>query len=211
MAETPSPASENPVPARLELSQPPPPRPERKLTEEEMARVEEITAAAREKISETLDAERQQQNLAQDIIMRQAAQQIFYVSSGSSTGIARTLELRNVNRELLKRVLFRNGIEIVYRYVEAGTTNTSPLNAAVTDSGTYTARDNVQPGMYEVIETSDKALANLVRLETEYMQARRLDPAKIRIKKITYGVVRSGASGHWDLGVVEMEYEQLTK
>ena len=213
-----APPAELPVMAAepsLPLPPLPTPRPEAdaavQLTAEQRQRLEDLTRAAREHRQNLRQSEQQITMDVQDVQLRSAARQASFASSGSATGVVRELELQGVHPELLRRVLLRNGIEIVHRYVGPDTQNVSPFNAATTDQGTYTARDVVEPGIYEVIQSSERAMRRLAELELEYMRRHRLNPARIKLEHVKYGVVRVGESGHWDLGIVNIQYQEISE
>lgn len=142
-------------------------------------------------------------------MMISKARQLDLVSGGAEDGVARRLELRGVSKEVLDRVLAKNGIEILYKDLPAGYQPASPIGAVATDEGTFYAQPVKEAGVYEIMSISPKAYARIARLESDYLRERGLDPARTQFVSVAYGVVLLPGNQGYDLQIVEAQIRTL--
>jgi hypothetical protein len=163
-----------------------------KADEEKLAK--RIAEANMETMHRTLESKARELNLS---------------SNGAKDGVARSLELRGFAPELMNRVLFKNGMEVLHTHLEPGFQSSSPIGSAVTDQGVYAAQPVTQAGIYEVVTISPKAMGKIAQLEEDYLKFHRLDPKKTQMISVKYGIGNLGGNKGYDLIILEAEHREL--
>lgn len=131
-------------------------------------------------------------------------------SGGAKDGVIRRLELTGYNDDIVERVLFKNGMEILYQHISAGeATGGAPIGSVTTSAGTYTAGSVARSGVYEIVRFSDKAFQRIAQLERQYMARYRLDPKKTRMISVIYGISNLGGNKGYDLVILKAEHQVI--
>jgi hypothetical protein len=178
----------------------------REYTDEELAFLEAEKEAARKALADLKAKNAEQSNNVQALLMTTAARQSFYTAAGSSTGVVRTFDLRmDLDKGIIRRVLHRNGIEIMQKYVDESTHMSSPITGVVTEDSTFTNQKKIRPGTYEVFEISERALRKLAELEIAWIRKNGYEPEEILLEQVVYGIKRVGYTGYWDLAILEIK------
>lgn len=127
-------------------------------------------------------------------------------TSGSPTGVLRTLELANYPQPIVDKVLQKYGIRIVRKFVQDGQdSRLTYLNTAETREGVFRSQRGM--GVYDVFTLTPKAIAKMSQLETEEIIRRGYDINHTRVIEVRFGIVKTG--DEYDLGIIEMKVEEL--
>lgn len=133
------------------------------------------------------------------------AQQTLFSSSGVDEGVLRTLEIRDVPRDVAEQVLEQYGIRTIVAHVDKPASELSYLNQASTHQGTFVSAAG--RGVYEVFTIGGAAMARMAQLEEAAIAERGLDPKASRVESVVFGIVNTTEG--WDLGVKRIEVKPV--
>lgn len=134
-----------------------------------------------------------------------AGREFIINSDGGREGAIRLLDVEGFDMAHIMPLLERYGISVEYRHVRPGQAPMY-LNAANMQGGTFTSVS--REGFYEVFVLSAKSVSMLASKELTAIQNRGYDPARTRVLRITFGVVKN-SSDQLDLDVTELDVEQF--
>lgn len=174
-------------------------------TDEDRALVERVLAS----VADNRDRmERMQVDVAAEVQRRQIetlGEEFAINSDGGQSGIIRTLDVAGFPDTIVRPLLSRYGIEIERRPVSPSDQR-GFLNAATLQSGTFT--NQMATGVQEVFVISPKAVAMMAGLETQALMKNGHNPRDTRIRKITFGIVKSDEE-EFALGVTDIQLERV--
>ncbi len=125
-------------------------------------------------------------------------------SRGLEQGTIRTLDIRDLPDHLAGHVLGRYGIRITRKYINTQDGITYLNRVQMSDK---TFQSSGGSGYYEVFELSPQALRHLTGLERDEILRRKLNPERVRVVKVVFGVIEG--NGEYVLTIREFDFQEI--
>lgn len=119
----------------------------------------------------------------------------------------RELDFSGHPTEVIRQIMTRYEMRVVYKYVAAASPETFLSSAALGPSDRYYANRAVPPGVYDVFELSPKAIRKMAELEEAELVRRGLGKRSV-VRYVKFGVVLN-PGGSPDLGILAFDAAEV--
>lgn len=144
--------------------------------------------------------------------VQQVTQKTLHSQPVLQQGVHRYFDLSDIDLNTAQEdVLDRYGIRLLFvdiNRVGQGVGGGGFINSAVTQSGRFVQPAGVSGGIHQGMIFGQIAEREMARLEEEALIARGYDPARTRLRRVAFGVIRTPAG--YDLGVKSIEVEPVS-
>ena len=133
------------------------------------------------------------------------AERLFKTGGQASQGVVREIDTRDADPAMVHEVLGRYGIQMLVTDQPRLGSGGGYLTRAKTSQGSFVQRTG--GGKATVFRYGPLAVARMAQLEAGEIARRQLDPERVRVVHVVFGIVSTG--GGWDFGIRKMETQPV--